>query len=144
MELKEKLVDLRKKKGLSQTELAEAINVSRQAISRWEVGSAIPSADNLVWLSKFYEISMDELMDISFDGRQEKSEEKPDFESKAGVSPKILMFLCVLAVIATIAIWGIFSMRQETEKGAVDLRELESETYLPGDMVDMDINSENS
>lgn len=87
---------------------------------------------------------MDELMDISFDGRQEKSEEKPDFESKAGVSPKILMFLCVLAVIATIAIWGIFSMRQETEKGAVDLRELESETYLPGDMVDMDINSENS
>ena len=54
MELKEKLVDLRKKKGLSQAELAEAINVSRQAISRWEVGSAIPSADNLMWLSKFY------------------------------------------------------------------------------------------
>ena len=43
MELKEKLVDLRKEKGLSQAELAEAINVSRQAISRWEVGSAIPS-----------------------------------------------------------------------------------------------------
>lgn len=75
MELKEKLVDLRKEKCLSQAELAEAINVSRQAISRWEVGSAIPSADNLMWLSKFYEVSMDELMDISCDGGQEKSQE---------------------------------------------------------------------
>lgn len=71
MELKEKLVNLRKKNGLSQAELAEAINVSRQAISRWEVGSAIPSADNLMWLSKFYKVSMDELMDTSCDDEQD-------------------------------------------------------------------------
>lgn len=70
MELKEKLVDLRKEKGLSQAELAEAINVSRQAISRWEVGTAIPSADNLMWLSKFYEVSMDELMGVDTDDNQ--------------------------------------------------------------------------
>ena len=144
MELKEKLAELRKKKGLSQAELAEAIKVSRQAISRWEVGSAIPSADNLMWLSKFYEVSMDELMDISCDGGPEKSQEKPATKSKVGVSSKILMFLCVLAVITAIAIWVIFSVRQEIEKDAIGLGELDSEMYLPGDMIDMDINTENS
>ena len=43
MKLEEKLVSLRKAKGLSQMKLAEMMNVSRQAISRWEVGAAVPS-----------------------------------------------------------------------------------------------------
>ena len=43
----EKLVRLRKEKGLSQLQLAEEINVSRQAISRWEVGLAVPSREKL-------------------------------------------------------------------------------------------------
>lgn len=75
MELNERLVALRKKKGLSQAELAEAIKVSRQAISRWEVGTAIPSADNLMWLSKFYEMSMDELMGTAVNGTADKEDE---------------------------------------------------------------------
>ena len=54
------------------------------------------------------------------------------------------MFLCVLAVITAIAIWVIFSVRQEIEKDAIGLGELDSEMYLPGDMIDMDINTENS
>ena len=54
MELKEKLVGLRKEKGLSQLELAELAKVSRQAVSRWEVGSAIPSTNNLKFLSDLY------------------------------------------------------------------------------------------
>ena len=47
MKLEEKLISLRKEKGLSQMKLAEMMNVSRQAISRWEVGAAVPSTDNL-------------------------------------------------------------------------------------------------
>lgn len=144
MELKEKLVDLRKKRGLSQAELAEEINVSRQAISRWEVGSAIPSADNLMWLSKFYEVSMDELMDTSCDGGQEKSQEKTVAKSKAGVPIKFLVCICVLAVITAIVIWAVFSMHQREEKDVIGLWELESETYVSGDVIDMDINFENS
>ena len=73
MELSEKLATLRKNKGLSQLELAEAINVSRQAISRWEVGTATPSAENLKFLSEYYDISVD-------DGRGD-SEGKPVAES---------------------------------------------------------------
>lgn len=49
MELKEKLVALRKEKGLTQLVVAEKLNVSRQAISRWESGTALPSTDNLRW-----------------------------------------------------------------------------------------------
>lgn len=50
----EKLVRLRKEKGLSQLQLAEEINVSRQAISRWEVGLAVPSREKLKALSELY------------------------------------------------------------------------------------------
>lgn len=46
MELKEKLVALRKEKGLTQSAVAEKLDVSRQAISRWESGIALPSTDN--------------------------------------------------------------------------------------------------
>lgn len=62
MELREKLVFLRKKKGLSQAELAEKINVSRQAISRWEVGTALPTSENLKHLSQVYEVSFEYLL----------------------------------------------------------------------------------
>ncbi len=59
--LNKKIVSLRKKKGLSQQELAEALDVSRQAVSRWEVGISLPSTENLLALSKLFEIPIDEL-----------------------------------------------------------------------------------
>ena len=62
MELKEKLSRLRKEKGLTQLELAEALNVSRQAVSRWEVGTAVPALDNLVSLSGLYGVPLDYLV----------------------------------------------------------------------------------
>ena len=62
MELKERLVQLRKDRSLSQNDLAEELNVSRQAISRWEQGTAVPSSDNLIYLSRLYGITLDELV----------------------------------------------------------------------------------
>ena len=121
MELKEKLVDLRKKKGLSQAELAEAINVSRQAISRWEVGTAIPSADNLMWLSKFYEVSMDELMGVATDDK------RPTDEGQQITSKKPV--LCVIAVFIGVAAWIMFSInksRENSETPPVSIGELDS------------------
>ena len=47
MVMQEKLVQLRKEKGLTQIELAEALNVSRQAVSKWESGGALPATENL-------------------------------------------------------------------------------------------------
>lgn len=50
MKLDEKLVALRKERRLTQAKLAEALNVSRQAISRWELGESMPSTENLKYL----------------------------------------------------------------------------------------------
>lgn len=63
MELKKKLCYLRKKQGFSQMRLAEILNVSRQAVSRWEQGSSTPSIENLVSLGKLYNTPVDVLVD---------------------------------------------------------------------------------
>ena len=129
MELKEKLADLRKKKGLSQAELAEAINVSRQAISRWEVGTAIPSADNLMWLSKFYEVSMDELMGVATDDKRPTDEGQQITSKKPVFSKKIAIVLCVIAVFIGVAAWIMFSInksRENSEIPPVSIGELDS------------------
>ena len=57
----ENMIDLRKKKRLSQHELAEALDVSRQAVSRWEVGASMPSMENLLALSKLFDVPVHEL-----------------------------------------------------------------------------------
>lgn len=55
----------RKQMGLSQEELARKVGVTRQAVSRWESGSALPSVDNMVELSRALEISVDELLQLA-------------------------------------------------------------------------------
>ena len=67
MKLSEKILDLRKRGGLSQEELAQRLNVSRQAVSRWEVGSALPDASNILQLSKLFEVSADYLLNDDYE-----------------------------------------------------------------------------
>lgn len=62
MEFGEKLQELRKKKGLTQEELAEALYVSRTAVSKWELGRGYPNIDSLKEISKFFSVSIDELL----------------------------------------------------------------------------------
>lgn len=54
----EKIYDLRKRKGLSQEELGEAVGVSRQTISKWEMGKTIPDTENIVVLSRFFGVDV--------------------------------------------------------------------------------------
>ena len=62
MEFNEKLQELRKNKGLTQEELAEALYVSRTAISKWESGRGYPNIDSLKEISKFFSVTIDELL----------------------------------------------------------------------------------
>lgn len=62
MEFHEKLQELRKKRGLTQEELAEAIFVSRTAISKWESGRGYPNIDSLKEISKYFSVSIDDLL----------------------------------------------------------------------------------
>ena len=63
MKLSEKIVQLRKSQGLSQEELAERLGLSRQAVSRWESGTALPDAGNLLQLSRLFDVTADYLLD---------------------------------------------------------------------------------
>jgi len=62
MELTQRLTQARKARGLSQAEAAEQLGVSRQAISRWETGTGLPTLDNLIQMGKLYQVSLDELV----------------------------------------------------------------------------------
>ena len=62
MEFNEKLQELRKQKGLTQEQLAEQLYVSRAAVSKWESGRGYPNIDSLKEISKYFEVSLDELL----------------------------------------------------------------------------------
>lgn len=62
MNFSENLIKLRKGKGWSQEDLADKLNISRQAVSKWEVGSSKPDIDNIIKLSKLFNITIDELV----------------------------------------------------------------------------------
>ena len=66
MKLNEKIYQLRKQSAMSQDEVAEKINVSRQALSRWENGTAQPSADNIVEISKLFGVTTDFLLNNDY------------------------------------------------------------------------------
>lgn len=62
MEFHKKLYELRKKRGISQEELAYKLNVTRQTVSKWEMGESAPDLEKLRMLSDYFEISLDELV----------------------------------------------------------------------------------
>jgi transcriptional regulator with XRE-family HTH domain len=68
MKLSDKLIELRKAKGWSQEDFAEKLDVSRQAISRWENGTALPDAQNILRISKLFCVTSDYLLNDDYVG----------------------------------------------------------------------------
>lgn len=88
IEIANRLVELRKKSGLSQEELASKLGLSRQAVSKWERAEASPDTDNLIVLAQIYHVSLDDLLstdtpvDEIVQGVKDQQEEKKE-EPKA-------------------------------------------------------------
>jgi transcriptional regulator with XRE-family HTH domain len=85
VEIANRLVALRKEKGLSQEELAARLGLSRQAVSKWERAESSPDTDNLIALAALYNVSLDELLNMSPEDRsdaayatQERAEGTPE------------------------------------------------------------------
>lgn len=76
MEFQDKLRLLRKEKGMSQEALAGKLNVSRQAVSKWEVGEAYPEMDKLIMISNLFDVSLDFLIKDKSDLVSECNEQK--------------------------------------------------------------------
>lgn len=77
MRLEEKLTVLRKESGYTQLDLAEKVRVSRQAISKWETGRALPSAENLKYLSELFGVSVDYLLNDDMTEEAKPKEQEP-------------------------------------------------------------------
>ena len=68
IEIANRLVEMRKAKGLSQEALAEQLGISRQAVSKWERAESSPDTSNLIMLAKLYDVSLDELLNTDQEG----------------------------------------------------------------------------
>ena len=68
--LSEKILMLRKNAKLSQEQLAEKLGVSRQAISKWELGTSLPEIDKLILMSEFFNVSIDYLVKEQIEDEQ--------------------------------------------------------------------------
>lgn len=115
MTIADKIQELRKKAGYSQEKLAELLNVSRQAISKWESGTAVPTIDNLVELSRIFGVSVGELLAVEFEKEAEDAPEKSPFGMPAGERKhtpnrgKILGIAAgTLAAVILLCLMGVF------------------------------------
>lgn len=89
IEIANRLVQLRKEKGLSQEELADKLGLSRQAVSKWERAEASPDTDNLICLAKIYGVSLDDLLNTDQSPETIAKEVKEAQESKRTSSVNI-------------------------------------------------------
>ena len=96
MKLGDKILNLRKKKGLSQEQLGEKIDVTRQTISNWELGETQPNPDQLKLLSKELNISIDELLDN--DIKSVLEEKVSNTEQLAGLILKIIKIFVIFVI----------------------------------------------
>ena len=99
MSLGERLLDLRKKKGLSQEEIAGLLDVSRQTVSKWETDQSTPDFDKIIPICKLYEIDANELL------TGEKSSVKAPINNRK--SAKTISLSIVLYILSTV--WIIFA-----------------------------------
>ncbi len=138
MNLQEKLVFLRKQKGWTQLDLAENVNVSRQAISRWEVGHAVPSVDNLKFLSDLYGVSVDYLLDDTAEQPHKTAEiqEMPQSVAwwKKIEKKQVCIMLCVFGIVAAvlISVFVAIAMNQDHRK-ITPIKEFTRETNVISD-----------
>lgn len=147
----QKLSELRKDSGLSQEELAERMEVSRQTISRWENGNSIPSAENLTKLSEIFQVPAQSLLwddwvppeeppgDIQEELPGEIREEPPGEIPKEPVPnsrPKRRLLILIAAVFLAAGILiGLFARDWYENRNTVLSSELEGEVIDPAELM---------
>ena len=98
--LGKKIFELRKKHGLSQEQLGEKINVTRQTISNWELGETAPNPEQLKLLSQSLNISIDELLDNDINSSMK--EKIINIEKTANIGIKVMKFIGIAFAIMLI------------------------------------------
>ena len=120
MNLPEILFELRKEKGLSQEQLAEQLGVSRQSVSKWETGEALPETERIIELSRVFDVSIDYLLKPSevdeLSHRTEKLEKQHqemviqtklrDKQRFRIISSVVILLIALAAILASSVAWS--------------------------------------
>ena len=144
MELNEKLLSLRKKNKLTQAQVSETLDVSRQAISNWETGAVLPSTDNLIALSRLYQVPVDHLLNSDTDLTPAPAKEK-EVDKKEATAPEteysntnskidslkkrkviILAYLFTILLVVAVSVAATLFVLWAREPKAIDLYDLDS------------------
>ena len=99
--LGEKIRDYRKKAGLSQEQLAEELNVSRQAITKWETNKGVPDISNLIAISDEFGVTLDELI------KEDAVVKKKIISDSSSKKWHILVIIYLIAIVAYIAFFAV-------------------------------------
>ena len=121
MKLPDKIISLRKANGWSQEALAERMNVSRQAVSRWENGTALPDAQNVWQLSRLFHVTTDYLLNDDC----HSDPDDPPVQSTAQETESLrsnrkglhLIAACCFAVSTLCSLFGAVSSTNTTQLG---------------------------
>ena len=112
MEIGKTIQDLRKRKGLSQEELAEKIDVSRQAVSKWENGSSVPDVEKIIALSDFFQVSTDYMLK----GKETEKNIKENFAKIFTVAATAVNFM---GIILAVIIWNEYQTTISVAVGVI-------------------------
>lgn len=120
MKLNEKIHQLRKGKGLSQEELASQLTVSRQAISKWELGESVPDTENVVQLSRIFGVSTDYLLNDEYQSDKDIPAVKENGEAiKTEHRNNIILSGFLFALITALIVSTIAWVQQLEVRGIV-------------------------
>lgn len=101
MNIANKIQSLRKEHNLTQENLADQLNVSRQALSKWELGISTPDADKIVQISEYFNVSTDYLLKDTIENDQPTAKRQFSFRSLIIISTAIVL----IGLVFMIAVW---------------------------------------
>ena len=131
MKFSEKLMNLRKSKGMSQEELASKLNVTRQSVSKWKLDQTTPDMNKLIEIAKLFEISLDELINDIETSNTENTYKESAVEKN---NKKISISILIIGIILSIILCGVGWIRQNNatktnEKSYNDAYALSEKNY---------------
>lgn len=140
MTLDKRLAYLRKRERMSQAEVAEKLDVSRQAVSRWESGDSKPSIENLQSLCKLYHMSLDQMFATDDDipspvVLMDSNEEKKTIQDIRRKRNNWIRWLALGVVVVALLICIFFMYKKEQKENTSDLHDLQGEEVIPEPVV---------
>lgn len=131
MDLSKRLMELRMKNGLTQGQVADAVGVSRQSISKWELGEAVPGTEKMKKLGELYGLSVDALLGDdpivpeSREGRQAPA--SVPAKSRRGV----IALLLIIAILTMAMVIGHFSRKGGGTEEVIPVGKLQEKKVVP-------------